>query len=118
MASPLVLQATDACGTTNGCPSGGTCSAVPQPEPLALLIGPAGVRALGIDASRWIEEVGGTAVGSPRLPGALLPLGSVDGGGWPRLNEVLDTLDHDKLAALLALAPHVRAQLRNEGGRT
>ncbi|MGP2420471.1 DUF6177 family protein, partial [Listeria monocytogenes] len=40
-------------------------TASPQPEPLALLIGPVGIRALGIDAKRWIEEVGGTTVGSP-----------------------------------------------------
>jgi hypothetical protein len=87
-------------------------TASPQPEPLALLIGPVGIRALGVDAKRWIEEVGGTAVGSPRLPGVLLPLGSVDGGGWTRLDEVLATLDPDRLGELLNLAPHVRAQLR------
>lgn len=93
-------------------------TAAPHPEPLALLIGPVGVRALGIDAKRWIDDVGGTIVGSPRLPGALLPLGSVDGGGWTRLNEVLATVDPTRLAELLDLAPHVRAQLvAREGAR-
>ena len=93
-------------------------TASPQPEPLALLIGPVGIRALGIDAKRWIDEVGGTTVGSPRLPGVLLPLGSTDGGGWGRLNEVLSTLDPERLGELLNLAPHVRAQLRvSEGVR-
>ncbi|MCJ1708344.1 DUF6177 family protein [Microbacterium sp. VKM Ac-2923] len=91
-------------------------TAAPHPEPLALLIGPPGVRALGIDAKRWIEEAGGTIVGSPRLPGVLLPLGSVDGGGWTRLNDVLATLDPARLADLLAVAPHVRAQLDSPGG--
>lgn len=91
-------------------------TASPQPEPLALLIGPVGMRALGIDAKRWIDEVGGTTVGSPRLPGALLPLGSVDGGGWGRLNDVLATLDPERLGELLNLAPHVRAQLRSTEG--
>lgn len=88
----------------------------PHPEPLALLIGPAGVRALGIDAKRWIDDVGGTIVGSPRLPGVLLPLGSVDGGGWTRLNDVLATLDPARLADLLDVAPHVRSQLVSPRG--
>lgn len=87
-------------------------TATPQPEPLALLVGPAGVRALGVDPKRWIGEVGGTVVGSPRLPGVLLPLGSVDGGGWTRLEDVLATLDPARLADLLNLAPHVRALLQ------
>ncbi len=47
-----------------------------------------------------------------------LPLGSTDGGGWGRLNDVLSTLDPDRLGELLNLAPHVRAQLRvSEGVR-
>jgi len=93
-------------------------TATPHPEPLALLIGPAGVRALGIDAKRWIDDVGGTIVGSPRLPGVLLPLGSVDGGGWTRLNDVLATLDPARLADLLDVAPHVRPLLVSpEGAR-
>lgn len=91
-------------------------SATPQPEPLALLIGPPGVRALGVDPRAWISRVGGTTVGSPRLPGTLIPLGSPEGGGWQRLSEVLSTLDPARLSQLLALAPDVSAQLRKNGG--
>ena len=81
-----------------------------------LVVGAVGSRAVGIDAMQWNDEVGGTTVGSPRLPGALLPLGSVDGGGWGRLNDVLATLDPERLGELLNLAPHVRAQLRSTEG--
>lgn len=91
------------------------CTVTPPPEPLALLIGPPGVRALGIEPVPWTTQVGGTTVGSPRLPGVLIPLGSVDGGGWQRLSDVLETLDPAKLADLLSLAPHVSAQLRDTG---
>ena len=55
---------------------------------------------------------GGTVVGSPRIPGALVPLGSVDGGGWTRLTEMLGTLDGTRLSALLGVAPEVAAALR------
>jgi hypothetical protein len=82
-------------------------TASPAPEPLALLVGPPGVRALGVDAASWTAEVGGTTVGSPRLPGVLIPLGSIDGGGWQRLDEVLAPLDREKLWRLLGLAPAV-----------
>ncbi|GAA1923479.1 hypothetical protein GCM10009775_14810 [Microbacterium aoyamense] len=87
-------------------------TAVPQPEPLALLIGPPGLRALDVDPARWVVEVGGTSVGSPRLPGAVVPLGSVQGGGWQRLADVLATLDPARVATLLSVAPHVATALR------
>ncbi|GAA3015099.1 DUF6177 family protein [Microbacterium aurantiacum] len=82
------------------------------PEPLALLVGPPGIRALGVDAASWVAQHGGTVVGSPRIPGALVPLGSVDGGGWTRLTEMLGTLDGTRLSALLGVAPEVAAALR------
>jgi hypothetical protein len=87
-------------------------TATAPPEPLALLIGPPGVRALGVDPRAWTANVGGTTVGSPRLPGVLLPLGSVDGGGWQRLSDIFATVEGDRLAQVLALAPQVSAQLR------
>lgn len=83
------------------------------PEPLALLIGPPGVRALGVPAREWADAHGGALVGSPRLPGVLLALGSVDGGGWQRLADVLATLDADRVTGLLSVAPHIAAQLRD-----
>lgn len=83
------------------------------PEPLALLIGPPGVRTLGVEPRTWVDRHGGALVGSPRLPGVLVPLGSPDGGGWQRLAEVLATLDAARVADLLSVAPHVAAQLRD-----
>lgn len=87
----------------------------PPPEPLALLIGPPAIRALGVDPAAWAGEVGGTVVGSPRLPGVIVPLGSIDGGGWQRLAELLATLDPAKVSELLTVAPLVSAQLRGPG---
>lgn len=91
------------------------CTVSPQPEPLALLIGPPGVRALGVDPAAWAREVGAAVVGSPRLPGMLVSLGSVDGGGWQRLHDVLATLEPAKVSELLAAAPRVTEQLRDPG---
>jgi hypothetical protein len=83
------------------------------PEPLALLIGPPGVRAVGLDPRRWASDFGAAVVGSPRLPGVLVALGSAAGGGWQRLADVLGTLDPVRLTELLAVAPHVAARLRS-----
>jgi hypothetical protein len=96
------------------------CTAPSPPEPLALLIGPPGVRALGVDPRAFASRHGGTLVGSPRLPGVLLALGSIEGGGWQRLGGVLGSLDSARVADLLAAAPHVAAHLRAEdpGRRT
>ncbi|GAA3638967.1 hypothetical protein GCM10022200_22950 [Microbacterium awajiense] len=87
------------------------CTGTPPPEPLALMIGPPGVRALGSPVDRWADELGAALVGSPRLPGLLLPLGSVEGGGWRRLDEVLAAFGPDRVAELLAVAPAAAAQL-------
>lgn len=87
-------------------------TAAMPPEPLALLVGPPGVRAAGIDPKRWAAEFGAVVVGSPRLPGVLLKLGSPAGGGWARLADVLDTLDPERVGALLAVSPDVAARLR------
>ena len=86
-------------------------TAAPQPEPLALLIGPPGVRASGLDPRAWAADFGAAVVGSPRLPGVLVALGSAEGGGWQRLSDVLGTLDPTRLAGLVSLAPHVAARL-------
>lgn len=94
------------------------CTAAPAPEPLAFLVGPPGIRALGVDAAAWTAQVGGATVGSPRLPGALLPLGSIDGGGWQRLSDVLAPLERERVWRLLGLSPSLAAQiLEHQGGR-
>ena len=91
-------------------------AAEPPPQPLALLIGPPGVRAMGVEPGRWAGEFGAAIVGSPRLPGVLLPLGSVQGGGWERLGGVLGAVEGERLTELLSIAPFVAAQL-GEAGR-
>jgi len=93
-------------------------TAAVQPEPLALLVGPPGVRASGIDPRRWADDFGAAVVGSPRLPGVLLRLGSPAGGGWQRLADVLGTLDPARVGALLAVSPQVAARLRAGTGGT
>lgn len=89
-------------------------TATPQPEPLVLLIGPPGVRALGLEPKRWADELGAALVGSPRLPGVLVPLGSTAGGGWQRLADVLAGFEASRVAELLAVSPEVSRQLRPE----
>ncbi|QIG39228.1 hypothetical protein G5T42_06785 [Microbacterium sp. 4R-513] len=93
-------------------------TAAMQPEPLALLVGPPGVRAAGIEPKRWADEFGAAVVGSPRLPGVLLRLGSPAGGGWQRLAEVLGALDPARVGALLSVSPQVAARLRAGGAGT
>lgn len=90
--------------------------ASPPPEPLALLVGPPGVRALGLDPREWATEFGAAIVGSPRLPGVLVSLGTAEGGGWERLAAVLGSLDPDRVAQLLSISPAVAARLRERGG--
>jgi hypothetical protein len=93
-------------------------TAAVQPEPLALLVGPPGVRASGIDPRRWADDFGAAVVGSPRQPGVLLRHGSPAGGGWQRLADVLGTLDPARVGALLAVSPQVAARLRAGTGGT
>ena len=70
-------------------------------NPLALLIGAPGVRALGLDPARMVAEFGAIAVGRPRIPALLFPLGTLDDLGWPRVEAVLGAVDAERLGALL-----------------
>lgn len=63
------------------------------PNPLALLIGAPGLRQLGTDANWWASRYGATVLGSSRLPTVLVPLGSDTELGWPRLHEIMASLD-------------------------
>jgi Family of unknown function (DUF6177) len=69
------------------------------PIPLALLIGPPGVKALGLDSERYVRDFGAVVVGRPRIPGLLFMLGDLDGGGWEQLETLLDSVDPARLAA-------------------
>ncbi len=71
------------------------------PVPLALLIGPPGVKALGLDAARCRRDFDAIVVGRPRIPGLLFPLGDLDGRGWETLDALLASFDQTKMNALL-----------------
>lgn len=87
-------------------------SVLPVPAvPLALLIGPPGVKALGLDAERYVREFDAIVMGRPRIPGLLFRLGTLDGGGWERLEALLDSFDSVKLAALSDANPTLLADL-------
>ena len=75
------------------------------PTPLALLVGPPGVRALGIDADDMVRRLGALRVGRPRIPGLLFSLGTLGDPGWDRLDAVLDAIGRDKVAEATGLSP-------------
>jgi Family of unknown function (DUF6177) len=74
------------------------------PTPLALLIGPPGVRALGIDVPAMVRRFGARQVGRPRIPGVLFSLGTIGEPGWERLDEVLEAIGRDKIAEATGLS--------------
>ena len=85
----------------------------PPPTPLALLIGPPGVRAMGIDVDTMVARFGAVRVGRPRIPGLLFSLGTLGESTWSRLNEILTALGREQVAEVLGLSPrHI------EGGET
>ena len=54
------------------------------PTPMALLIGPPGIRALDISVDQMRRQFGAVSVGRPRIPGLLFSLGSLGEATWPR----------------------------------
>jgi hypothetical protein len=86
------------------------------PSPLALLIGPPGVRSFDIDTGAMQRDFGARIVGRPRIPGLLFPLGNLGQDNWERLDAVLATLDPSKLDALLGTANQTVEGMR-PGGR-
>lgn len=68
------------------------------PNPLALLIGAPGLRQLGTDANWWATRYGATILGSSRLPTVIVPLGSDTEIGWPRLHEIMSSLEPDVMS--------------------
>jgi uncharacterized protein DUF6177 len=75
------------------------------PTPLALLIGPPGVRALSIDVDAMVERFGALRVGRPRIPGVLFPLGTLGEPTWSRLDEILSAIGGDRVSELIGLSP-------------
>jgi Family of unknown function (DUF6177) len=74
------------------------------PTPLALLIGPPGVRALEIDVADMVRRFDALSVGRPRIPGVLFSLGTLGDPGWERLDEVVAAIGREKIAEATGLA--------------
>ena len=74
------------------------------PTPVAMLVGPPGVRELGLDAADLAARLDARVVGRPRIPGLVFPLGSFDDPGWPRLDAVLDALGRERIRDILGAA--------------
>ena len=89
----------------------------PPPVPLSLLIGAPAVRSFDLDPGEMRARFGAEVVGRPRVPGLLFPLGKVEPQAWSRLDEILGSLDRDRLDEALGLAgPKIDAE-RSDGGR-
>jgi hypothetical protein len=71
------------------------------PTPLGLLMGPPGVRELGLPVDELTARLGARVVGRPRVPGLYFPLGSLDREGWTALDAVLDAIGHDNVRRAL-----------------
>ena len=76
--------------------------------PLTMLVGPPGVRSLGLDLDAAAQQFGGVQVGRRRLPGVLLPFGTGESAGWTRLTEVVQWIGPGR----------VREALTSEDDRT
>ena len=83
------------------------------PTPLALLIGPPGVRGMKVDVDALVTRFGALRVGRPRIPGVLFGLGTLGEPGWQRLDEVLGAVGREQVLAATGLAPR-----HLEGGPT
>jgi hypothetical protein len=75
------------------------------PTPMALLIGPPGVRALNISVDQMRKQFGAVSVGRPRIPGLLFSLGSLGEPTWPRLDAILTAIGGDQVNEILRLSP-------------
>jgi hypothetical protein len=73
------------------------------PTPMALLIGPPGVRALDISIDQMRRQFGAVSVGRPRIPGLLFSLGSLGEPTWPALDAILSAMGGDQLNEILGL---------------
>jgi Family of unknown function (DUF6177) len=74
------------------------------PTPMALLVGPPGVRALDISVDRMRRQFGAVSVGRPRIPGLLFSLGSLGEPTWPLLDAILDAIGGDQVNEILGLS--------------
>jgi hypothetical protein len=75
------------------------------PTPMALLIGPPGVRALDVSVDQMVRQFGALRVGRPRIPGLIFSLGSLGEVTWPLLDEILIAIGGDQVNEVLGLSP-------------
>jgi hypothetical protein len=73
------------------------------PTPMALLIGPPGVRALDLSIDLMRRQFGAVSVGRLRIPGLLFSLGSLGEPTWPALDAILTAMGGDQLNEILGL---------------
>lgn len=71
------------------------------PVPLAMLLGPPGVRQLKVDLDEAARRFGAVRVGKRRLPGLRFPLGTFDHADWGTTTEVVRWLEADDVLAAL-----------------
>jgi len=76
----------------------------PPPTALGMLIGPPGVRDLGLDVAALAERFDARVVGRPRIPGLYFPLGGLTDPGWGRLDAVVDHLGRDRVQGIVDAA--------------
>lgn len=65
------------------------------PTPLAILIGAPGIKQLGADPAKIVNEHGGSLTGRGRRHGVLVPLDSTTPGDWSALSALVKTLEGD-----------------------
>jgi hypothetical protein len=71
--------------------------------PLAVIVGPRAMRALGADAVGFAAEHGGQAVGWGKFPSLVMPLFGTGKGMWGRLAGLVGQFSPDRLATALFL---------------
>lgn len=75
------------------------------PVPLAMLLGPPGVRRLKVDLDEAARRFDAVRVGKRRLPGLRFPLGTFDHADWGTTSEVVRWLEADDVLAALGNPP-------------
>lgn len=84
------------------------------PVAVGMLVGPPGVRELGLDVTDLADRLDARVVGRPRIPGLYFPLGGFGDTGWARLHAVVDALGRDRVGAIIGTAG---TWLEASGGR-
>ncbi|WP_413453008.1 DUF6177 family protein [Georgenia phoenicis] len=74
------------------------------PTALGMLIGPPGVRELGLAVTDLAERFDARVVGRPRIPGLYFPLGGLGEPGWDRLDAVVAHLGRDRVQGIVDIA--------------